>query len=323
MTDDMSLMDRTNDLFSGELGKFMDDLAGMRSDDSSLGEDLFHDTENPLGMLAHYAPLVEQGNSRAQTLTANILLSLRDDSKTREAVDLLENALAQNDYWASYLLGNMYFRGDFKEQDKKRAVGLYEMSARKRNIYAALLLGHMYENGIHVARDTDAAFEYYRIASVSWDWHDGKCAAISLLVRNPDHEGFCHFTHGFRMTYLTALAEEGMTQAQALLADILFRGAYGFQKHPAAAIYWADRAIRSADMPDDPFSGLFSVYLAFARVMEDGRCAPVSEERRKLENACRAQFLRLRPHWEQDVLAAYCKPWFDPIGLQNMIALMM
>lgn len=73
-------------------------------------------------------------------------------------------AANQDNEYAQYSLGNMYFYGTSVEKDQKEALKWYKKSSDKGQPYASYAVGNFYTNGIVVDKDSEKAQKYYKLA---------------------------------------------------------------------------------------------------------------------------------------------------------------
>lgn len=106
----------------------------------------------------------QQGQSGGQTLLAGLLIKGGKEDELPEAIDLLNQAVAQNDAMAQVGMGHLYQAGRGVAQDYAQAAALYKRAAVNGNAEGQLALARLYELGKGVPQDTVKAQELRRLA---------------------------------------------------------------------------------------------------------------------------------------------------------------
>lgn len=123
---------------------------------------------------------------------------------TSSVIERARNDAAAGSPDAHYLLGLAYFYGDGVEESKHRALSFFKEAARLGHAQAHVNLGHMLEHGISTSADPNAAYAYYRQASIKWQEVEASYRASVLLYSG-------------KVSTRVATWEQGMNAAKEML----------------------------------------------------------------------------------------------------------
>lgn len=97
-----------------------------------------------------YKKAVDQNFNPAKiSYAATVLYKLKDDKSYNYAIQLLEEAKTDNDFRASFILGNAYHSGVGVEKNDQTAIDNYIYSANRGGAPAQALLFLIYEYGLY------------------------------------------------------------------------------------------------------------------------------------------------------------------------------
>ncbi|PAY16828.1 hypothetical protein CKO51_24645 [Rhodopirellula sp. SM50] len=106
-----------------------------------------------------------------------------EEKKPAKAAEAFKKAAQQNDPWAWFHLGRMYWTGDYLKRNDEKAVGCFRKGKDIGDLPAAkLYLGFAHESGRGVVRNYPAAFQYYRSAAEAGD--SAACYAVGRFYYN-------------------------------------------------------------------------------------------------------------------------------------------
>ena len=88
----------------------------------------------------------------------------------------------QGDSEAQYMLGELYYVGEFVKQDYERAFHYFSLSANQKNSDAQYMLGNLYYDGEFVKQDYEKAFHYFSLSA-----NQGDSCAKKMLKKIPNH----------------------------------------------------------------------------------------------------------------------------------------
>lgn len=182
--------------------------------------------------------------------------------ETAKGLDALSYAAAQGHAVAQWKLGRIYADGDGVTRDDAKAFRYFSNIANSHaedypgtpqarfvsNAFVAL--GSYYLVGIPsagVARDENRARDMFSYAASYFGDPEAQYRLGRLYL-----EGI----NGHRNTrsagrWLTLAAQKGQFEAQALLGELLFRGADGIVRQPARGLMWLTLARDGAARPED------------------------------------------------------------------------
>ncbi len=132
-----------------------------------------------------YERAASKGMSKAMTALAKLYTQNEDLEKAYYWC--LEATLGGDDAEAFYILGNMYHKGEFLEQDYQKALRYYSISLDMGFWNAAYYLGLYAESGYMRPVNMDEARRYYQIGAKA---HEKRCLErLRDLEIHPDQEG--------------------------------------------------------------------------------------------------------------------------------------
>jgi len=149
-------------------------------------------------------------------------------------------AAAEEDPYAQYALGLMYFRGDLSTPEYGMAANWFKKAARANHGGATYYLGLMHFNGYGLSYDHFQATKYFKRA-LRIDPHNGNAAYMigeQYFHGRGVRQNFVEAAH-----YFEVAARENMHAGQFMYGALLERG-WGVKQNYADAYYWLRRAAR-------------------------------------------------------------------------------
>ncbi|NJB76864.1 MULTISPECIES: tetratricopeptide repeat protein [Thalassospira] len=149
-------------------------------------------------------------------------------------------AAQENDPYAQYALGLLYFRGDLGAPEYEMAAEWFGKAAKTNHGGATYYLGLMHFNGFGLPYDHFRATKYFKRA-LRIDPHNANAAYMigaQYFHGRGVRQNFVEAAHYFEIA-----ANENMHAAQFMYGALLERG-WGVKQNYADAYYWLRRAAR-------------------------------------------------------------------------------
>ncbi|MBK9140981.1 MAG: sel1 repeat family protein [Candidatus Melainabacteria bacterium] len=204
-----------------------------------------------------------QGHSQAQfELGLKYLFGLAGVARSSESARKWFDMAAEADHpVAAYYLGTMYQYGQGVEESQEKALELFEKSAGLGSSKAQCSLAFMYENGLACRRDIVRSKQLYEQAACSG--HAGAQFGLACLAlscgQNKD-----------ALVWFDIAANNGVTQAQALLAKIYMNG-IGTSPDFVTALMWCFVVEKSETVDEDALTLVCFCHQCIASFIEQGQ----------------------------------------------------
>lgn len=158
----------------------------------------------------------------------------------RRAQSFWKLAAEEDDPYAQYALGLMYFRGDLGKPEYAMAAGRFIQAAKANHGGATYYLGLLHFNGYGLSYDHFRATKYFKRA-LEIDPHNGNAAymiGVQYFHGRGVRQNFVEAAHYFEIA-----ANENMHAGQFMYGALLERG-WGVKQNYADAYYWLRRSAR-------------------------------------------------------------------------------
>lgn len=186
-----------------------------------------------------------------------------DNNKKIIDVQLLHEMSGNGNVEAIYKLANLYERGEYLLEDKKRAFELYTLASESGYEEAFYDLSRCYKYGLGVEKDKEKGMQLLVKAA-----NLGNAKALEWLAFSYEHgEGVKKNIHEAIKLYISAY-EKGNHEAASALGRIYYYGEKGtIKKDRAQAAYWFKLSVEAGELVDANYLG--AMYLNGDGVIQD------------------------------------------------------
>ena len=162
-----------------------------------------------------------------------------NDTQNRDkSIHYLTLAANQNNSYAQFLLGDIYYEGEYITRDINKSIHYLTLAANQNNSYAQFLLGFIYYEGEYIARDIIKSIHYFTLAA-NQDHRDSQfllgCIYYEELYTDYDIQ---QTSHSFKEVscFNSQYAKNNL--------GIIYKTGQGVKANPSGSIVYFEEAIR-------------------------------------------------------------------------------